>query len=388
MIGQGAFSRVFADPDDPSGFCFRERDPKTDHQSDQESDQEQNVPSPAEVREVAIWRHLWPERPADVVVPGASLRLPRVPGEELRGVLNRGDCPPPGLRGQVLCAALDLAKLHAAGLYHGDVSTGNVMVSPGRMHLVDFAGASTVRTLHLRPKEGYAWTPGFVAPEVVRVTYPNTPCEGLDRQLRQRGLPSDVWSLGAVVYSLATRQKVMTRRDDIQTVRRGGSLEGRVRQWRTEVAECLRDREDAEGIYEIFCSCTELVPRMRMSAGDIVEKLGGRPPAPRGRATPPASRGVSALEARMPREHRRDVLRIRRRFLTEYASVPRVRDSTDMDLADLHRATVILAEGRTEAAFEWEVLWIWDILEALDYDLEGSAPLPPRTPPRRRGNAR
>jgi len=82
-----------------------------------------------------------------------------------------------------ICRAL--AYLHARGIVHGDVKPLNVLMSEGRVQIVDFGLASELRSAE---KWAQYYTPGYSAPEVRRT--------GI---LEPR---SDLYSLGALWYAL------------------------------------------------------------------------------------------------------------------------------------------------------------------------------------------
>lgn len=86
--------------------------------------------------------------------------------------------------------ASGLAALHAAGVVHGDVKPGNILLADGRAQLTDFGIARSLDdTAITRAGVGFG-TPAYAAPETRR--------EGT------RTRESDVYSLAAVVYELAT----------------------------------------------------------------------------------------------------------------------------------------------------------------------------------------
>jgi hypothetical protein len=109
-----------------------------------------------------------PARPLDAAPPtGAAstdvaVLVAEVPGTTLAGLLAaRG----PLSAGEVVALTVPLAgaleTLHTAGLVHGDVSPGNIVVRPdGRPVLIDLLGAVDPG------RGGPRGTPGFAAPEV------------------------------------------------------------------------------------------------------------------------------------------------------------------------------------------------------------------------------
>ncbi len=87
-----------------------------------------------------------------------------------------------------LCRAL--AAVHAAGLLHGDIKAHNVMREEGgRIVLMDF-GASRKLDAGVRTGNDFAGTPLYAAPEV----FAGQP----------RSIVSDIYSLGVLLYFLAT----------------------------------------------------------------------------------------------------------------------------------------------------------------------------------------
>jgi serine/threonine protein kinase len=87
-----------------------------------------------------------------------------------------------------LLAALE--ALHATGIYHRDISPDNILVrDDGSPVLIDF-GAS---------RQAMARRPQTVA-AIVKPGY--SPIEQYDRETRQQGAWSDIYSLGATIYSI------------------------------------------------------------------------------------------------------------------------------------------------------------------------------------------
>jgi serine/threonine protein kinase len=133
----------------------------------------------------------------DVAADGdhAFLVMELVDGPDLARVLaRRGPLPPVQVAGLGAQAARALAAAHTAGLVHGDVKPGNLLLADdGTLKLTDFGIA---RPLDVPTAEGtpetVLGTAGFVAPEQA-VGRPGGPA-------------SDLYALGCVLYELLTGQ--------------------------------------------------------------------------------------------------------------------------------------------------------------------------------------
>lgn len=92
-----------------------------------------------------------------------------------------------------LCARLAeaVAHLHEQGLLHGDLKPSNVMVDAyGSPRLIDLGTAHPAA--HASKDEGFNGTLGYVGPEMLRGEAPS--------------MASDIYSLGAILYTLVARQ--------------------------------------------------------------------------------------------------------------------------------------------------------------------------------------
>jgi len=146
-----------------------------------------------------------------------------VRSRSLDGVLReRGPMSPAGAAhiGRLVLAALVAA--HSAGVLHRDVKPGNVLLADdGRVVLTDFGIARLSGDATVTTTGSLVGSPSYISPERARGEQP--------------GPESDLWSLGALLYtavegvppfqregSLATLSAVLT--EDVPVARRAGAL--------------------------------------------------------------------------------------------------------------------------------------------------------------------
>ncbi|GAB3048828.1 hypothetical protein GCM10027053_04040 [Intrasporangium mesophilum] len=133
--------------------------------------------------------HLVPLRDAVGLQDGrTALVFDLVPGQALAGMVRSRGRLRAGETVTVLTPICEaVAAIHSAGGLHGDVSPGNVMVTPaGRPVLLDLGSTRVVGAEH-----GIVHgTPGFVAPEI--------------RAGDEPSMAGDVYSLGALAWFCAT----------------------------------------------------------------------------------------------------------------------------------------------------------------------------------------
>ena len=112
-----------------------------------------------------------------------------VPSRSLSAVLREQGVLEPGTVARIgMEIASALAAAHRVDVVHRDVKPSNVLITDdGSAKLTDFGISSAIGDATLTPTGILAGTPGYLAPEVARGG--------------RSGLPADVFSLGATLYS-------------------------------------------------------------------------------------------------------------------------------------------------------------------------------------------
>lgn len=130
----------------------------------------------------------------DVVVPAGQREAPwlvmeYLPSRSLAAVLAEHGPLDPGRAAHVGAQIADaLAAVHDAGIVHGDVKPGNVLIGAGGIaKITDFGVSRAWWDTTATVGGAVAGTPGYVAPEVARGEDPTA--------------ASDVFSLGATLYA-------------------------------------------------------------------------------------------------------------------------------------------------------------------------------------------
>ncbi len=129
--------------------------------------------------------------------------MPYVPGDDLAHVTRdlHEAAGPGGLDAKGLRAALSyfaellvtIERFHSKGLWHKDIKPSNVIVSKGRVHLVDLGLVTPLRSAMTLTTHG---TEYFRDPEMVRLAMQGVKVHEVD------GVKFDLYSAGALLYSM------------------------------------------------------------------------------------------------------------------------------------------------------------------------------------------
>jgi serine/threonine protein kinase len=116
--------------------------------------------------------------------------MPYLPGQSLAARLKRGPLELPEALWIARQTAEGLAALHAHGWLHGDVTPGNVLVSPrGQATLIDLGFARPLGEPISALDRVVAGTPHYLAPELIFSVQP-------------ADVRSDLFSLGVMLFEM------------------------------------------------------------------------------------------------------------------------------------------------------------------------------------------
>jgi eukaryotic-like serine/threonine-protein kinase len=115
--------------------------------------------------------------------------MEQLTGRTLSALIKKNGPLAPARAAEIgLCLLDALSAAHAAGIVHRDVKPGNVIVGDdGRVTLTDFGIASTAGDPSITSTGLLLGSPAYIAPERARGRRPEP--------------PSDLWSLGATLYT-------------------------------------------------------------------------------------------------------------------------------------------------------------------------------------------
>jgi serine/threonine protein kinase len=143
-----------------------------------------------------------------------------VDGEALEDLLEGGPLAAEAAVSYARQIALGMSEAHRQGVVHGDLKPGNIMVTPaGFIKIMDFGLArreapadGQLPVPNAGGANGMSGTPSYMAPEQVR----GLPATG----------PSDVFSLGLILYEMATGKRAVRESNFLETLRQIDEMDG------------------------------------------------------------------------------------------------------------------------------------------------------------------
>jgi serine/threonine-protein kinase len=206
-----------------------------------------------------------------------ALVMDLVAGRDLRRLLSADGPLAPGAAASVLAqVAAAISAVHAAGVVHGDVKPGNILVpepaGTDGVRLVDFGVAQRMQ----RPSGATHATPEYVAPEVV-AGHPPMPA-------------SDVYGIGIVAYEALSGRSPF----------RGGSVDEVLRRHHGWTVVQLPGVP--KPLWDLIDRCLGLDPALRPTAGELSLRLAGLAPELTGLPPVVLAPGIPTLQPRGDRE--------------------------------------------------------------------------------------
>ncbi|QRW02277.1 Tyrosine kinase catalytic domain protein [Ceratobasidium sp. AG-Ba] len=234
-----------------------------------------------------------------------------------------------------------LSYLHTAGITHGDLKGGNVLVSDdGTVKLADFGNAALKEWATLEftnSGDGTGCSMRWTAPEILAGTSEKHTTE------------SDVYALGMTLYEAVTGESPFTGKQDraipyIVTVMK----ETPARPTRLDLIELSQ----ATALWEVMSTCWAYKPAHRPSAHDVYTILK--------QAEISSKLGILNTTPQFPHDVLLMIIRIRIRTLVHSFSTLRRRETGDeasdhwQDLVDLMLLSALFADMVCE---EWNRHW-------------------------------
>jgi serine/threonine-protein kinase TTK/MPS1 len=102
-----------------------------------------------------------------------------------------------------------VAAVHAFDIVHSDLKPANFLLVSGRLKLIDFGIANAIdieNTVNVH-RDSNIGTTNYMSPESIQDTNAQTPnnnkaLQGPREKLMKLGKPSDIWSLGCILYQM------------------------------------------------------------------------------------------------------------------------------------------------------------------------------------------
>ena len=154
-----------------------------------------------------------------------------------------------------------LAYIHGKGIYHRDLKPQNIfLTAAGEVKLIDLGVAKVLDESSLTMTGSHFGTPAYMSPEAFRDS-------------KQVTGAADVWSLGVVLYEMATGQLPFSGNS-------AATIIAKISDTNVTPQSPARLRPDLpESVAMVIARCLERQPATRGSAAELVRQLGGLPHA-------------------------------------------------------------------------------------------------------------